>query len=77
MWWLQAAALLDGTAAAEAVGAGKGDKKSKKDKAAELPPDPAAVEVLKAQAAAKCAEQLKVEGGASRQDSFLSVWLAA
>lgn len=58
---IQAQALLDGTADAPAVG---GKKDGKLPKGA-TPPDPAAVEVLKAQAAAKCAEQLKVCRGAA------------
>ncbi|KAL6765964.1 protein associated with central pair microtubule complex [Haematococcus lacustris] len=58
---IQAQALLDGT---DADVKGKAAT-TKKDKKGELPPDPAAVEVLKAQAAAKCAEQLKVCRGAA------------
>ncbi len=64
----QAQALLDGTAAPDAAGAGKGkDGKGKGKDAAQAPPDPAAVELLKAQSTAKCAEALKVRACASRQ----------
>ncbi|GFH15805.1 CH_2 domain-containing protein, partial [Haematococcus lacustris] len=60
---IQAQALLDGT---DADVKGKAAT-TKKDKKGELPPDPAAVEVLKAQAAAKCAEQLKTALTAAEQ----------
>lgn len=52
-------AEIQATALLAATGAPAGGGKDKKDKDAP-PPDPAATEVLKAQAAAKCAEQLKV-----------------
>ncbi len=52
---------MEATGAAGALSATEQRKREKKDKNAP-PPDPVAVEVLKAQAAAKCAEQFKVRG---------------
>lgn len=49
----------DGSGMGGMLSAAEQRKKDKKDKNA-APPDPIAVEVLKAQAAAKCAEQFKV-----------------
>lgn len=48
-----------GAAEAEKAASGPGAKKDKKGQSA-TPVDPAAMEVLKAQAAAKCAESFKV-----------------
>ncbi|KAF5829801.1 hypothetical protein DUNSADRAFT_15464, partial [Dunaliella salina] len=65
---IQAAALLEGSpdvaGLTGTLSTAEQRKKDKKDKNAP-PPDPAAVEVLKAQAAAKCAEQFKVCRGAA------------
>lgn len=50
---------MEGAGAIGTLSATDQRKRDKKDKNAP-PPDPVAVEVLKAQAAAKCAEQFKV-----------------